>query len=293
MATTINQIKWKDYYRPERRIVARFNRNHGNYCIHDHEFIEIAVITEGTCLHRSVLGDSHPGPGDVFLFRPGAWHGYADVEGLSLYNCGFDAALLGRELNWMLDDPFAGSLLWTIPLAPAQHGMVSLHLDTTGLGRCRRLLDDLCALAKADFSSHFGDHLGLLIQLLSMLGRNVAVKSRPSSAKSHPAVLAALKLIDEAPSESWTLETLAGRVHVEGTYFVRLFHAVVGLPPMAYLTRRRLELATSLLRRNDLAIGDVAARSGWFDANYFSRCFREHFGMTPSRYRIRSLPRHA
>jgi AraC-like DNA-binding protein len=74
---------------------------------------------------------------------------------------------------------------------------------------------------------------------------------------------------------------------MERTYFVRLFHSVVGLSPMAYLTRRRLELATSFLRREDLPVGEVGALSGWVDANYFTRRFRGHFGMSPSRYRAR------
>ena len=279
-------IAWKNYYQTVRRIVAKLNCNHGNYRIHDHEFMEIAVITGGTCLHHSVLGDSRPGPGDVFLFRPGAWHGYAEVQNLSLYNCGFDTALLGRELSWMADEPYLSRLLWVIPLAPKQHGMVSLHLPPEEFAQCRRLFDELCSLARKDYLSHYGDHLGLLVQILSLLARNVAEKP---GAKPHRAVIAALKLIDDAPTEPWTLKTLAGRVHVEPAYFVRLFRAVVGLPPMAYLTRRRLELATSLLRREDLPVGEVGAMAGWLDANYFSRCFREHFGMTPSRYRARFM----
>jgi AraC family L-rhamnose operon transcriptional activator RhaR len=279
-----NQLHWSDYHQTVRRIVAKCNRNHGNYCIHDHEFIEIAFIAEGTCLHHSVLGDSRPGPGDVFLFRPGAWHGYAEVQGLCLYNCCFDTALLGRELSWMIDDPALGRLLWASPLAPQQHGMAALHLPDSAFRRCRRLLDELCSLAREDYVSHFGDHLGLLVQILSLLARNAAEKP---GARPHRAVISALKLIDDAPTEPWTLKTLAGRVHVEPTYFVRLFRAVVGLPPMAYLERRRLELATNLLRRDDLAVGDVGAMAGWTDANYFSRCFRQHFGMTPSRYRAR------
>ena len=278
------QIAWSDYHQSVRRIVAKFNGNHGNYRIHDHEFIEIAFIAAGTCLHHSVVGDSRPGPGDVFLFRPGAWHGYAEVQNLSLYNCCFDAALLGRELSWMIDEPSLSRLLWAIPLAPKQHGMVALHLPESEFRRCRRLLDELCSLAQEDYLSHFGDHLGLLVQILSLLARNVAEKP---GASSHRAVIAALKLIDDAPMQAWTLKTLAERVHVEPTYFVRLFRAVVGLPPMAYLERRRLELATNLLRRDDLAVGDVGAMAGWTDANYFSRCFRQHFGMTPSRYRAR------
>jgi AraC family L-rhamnose operon transcriptional activator RhaR len=97
----------------------------------------------------------------------------------------------------------------------------------------------------------------------------------------------ALKCIDDAPGDEWTLPLLAARAAVEPTYFSRLFRAAVGLPPMAYVTRRRLEVATTLLRRDDLAIGDVGAIAGWPDANYFSRSFRRHFGMTPSRYRQR------
>jgi AraC-like DNA-binding protein len=100
-------------------------------------------------------------------------------------------------------------------------------------------------------------------------------------------VAAAIKLIDDAPTEAWTLNTLAAQVHVEPTYLARLFHAVVGLPPMAYVTRRRLELATKLLRPDYLAVGEVGAMAGWPDKNDFSRCFRQHFGMTPSRYRTR------
>jgi AraC family L-rhamnose operon transcriptional activator RhaR len=279
-------IRWANYHPSLRRIVAKFNRNHGNYGVHDHEFIELAVIAEGTCLHHSVLGDCRPGPGDVFLFRPGAWHGYAEVRELGLYNCCFDTALLGRELSWMAEEPLLGRLLWALPLSPKQHGMVALHLTAGEFARCRRLLDDLCALAREDPLSHFGDHLGLLMQILSLLARNVSAAGKVPP-KSHRAVVAALKLIDDAPTEPWTLTRLAAQAHMERTYFVRLFHSVVGLSPMAYLTRRRLELATSFLRREDLPVGEVGALSGWVDANYFTRRFRGHFGMSPSRYRAR------
>jgi AraC family L-rhamnose operon transcriptional activator RhaR len=281
------QLSWTDYHQSVRKIVAKYNPNHGNYRIHDHEFVELAVITQGTCLHHSVLGDSRPGPGDVFLFRPGAWHGYAEVQDLSLYNCCIDTALLGRELSWMADDPYLGRLLWGIPLSPKQHGMVSLHLAPEDFIRCCHLLDELGALSKRDYARYYGDHLGLLVQILSLLARSAAAANGMKPGQSHRAVAAALKLIDDAPTEPWTLSTLAARVHVEPTYFVRLFRGVVGLPPMAYLIRRRLELATNLLRRDELAVGEVGAMAGWDDANYFSRSFRQHFGMTPSRYRAR------
>ncbi|MEI8290633.1 MAG: AraC family transcriptional regulator [Verrucomicrobiota bacterium] len=282
-----NQLNWTDYHQSVRRISAKFNPNHGNYRIHDHEFVELAFVVSGTCLHHSVLGDSRPSSGDVFLFRPGAWHGYAEVKDFSIYNCCFDTALLGREMSWLADDPYLGRLLWGIPLSAKQHGMVSLHLMPQEFKRCCQLLDELCVLSQGDYLSHYGDHLGLLLQILSLLARNVSENSGKKLSPSHRSVVSAIKLIDDAPTDPWTLKSLAARVYIEPTYFARLFHAAVGLPPMAYLTRRRLELATTLLRRDNLPVGEVGAMAGWLDCNYFSRCFRKHFGMTPSRYRAR------
>ena len=281
------QLNWTDYYQSVRRITAKFNPKHGNYRIHDHEFVELAFIVSGTCLHHSVMGDSRPSSGDVFLFRPGAWHGYAEAKDLSLYNCCFDTALLGREFSWLADDPYLGRLLWSIPLAANQHGMVSLHLEPHEFTQCRKLLDELCALSQGDYLSHYADHLGLLLQILSLLARNASTVSGKKLSQSHRSVVSAIKLIDDAPTEPWTLKSLAARVHIEPTYFARLFHAAVGLPPMAYLTRRRLELATTMLRRENHPVGEIGAKAGWLDGNYFSRCFRKHFGMTPSRYRAR------
>jgi len=165
--------------------------------------------------------------------------------------------------------------------------MAALHLPPSEFETCRTLLDALCQLTHADHRTHYGDQIGLLIQILSLLARSVPPPPASGTARSGRAVAMALKLIDDAPTHEWTLGGLAARVHIEPTYFSRLFRAAVGLPPMAYLARRRLEVATTLLRREDLAIGAVGAMAGWPDANYFSRSFRKHFGMTPTRYRER------
>jgi AraC-like DNA-binding protein len=76
-------------------------------------------------------------------------------------------------------------------------------------------------------------------------------------------------------------------VHIKPTYFVRLFHKSVGVPPMAYLTGRRAELAAGLLRRTHLPVGEVGKLVGWPDPNHFSRRFREKLGLSPTRYRQR------
>jgi AraC-like DNA-binding protein len=62
------------------------------------------------------------------------------------------------------------------------------------------------------------------------------------------------------------------------------FSRTVGLAPMEYLLAWRMAVARDLLRREDLAVGDVAERVGYGTASTFSTAFVRHVGMPPSRY---------
>jgi AraC family L-rhamnose operon transcriptional activator RhaR len=284
----IQRARWERFFSLQNRIEANYVASHPIYPAHDHAFIEIQLIVAGTCLQRTSLGDTRPATGDVFLFRPGAWHAYEEVDGLSLYNCCFDSSLLARELAWTVDHPLLGSLLWFIPLSPEQHGIAALHLPPREVARCRSILDALRRLARKDPAALFADELGLLLQFLGALGRHLPAELlRKTSEQPHSAVAAAIRLIDERPADPWTLRSLAQRVHVEPTYFVRLFRKAVGLPPMAYLAGRRAELAAGLLRDTDSPVSEVGRLVGWPDPNHFSRRFREKFGLSPTRYRQR------
>ena len=50
-----------------------------------------------------------------------------------------------------------------------------------------------------------------------------------------------------------------------------------------YITQLRMEKAMQLLKScPDLRVGDVAEQCGFMDVAYFSRVFRQHYGMTPT-----------
>ncbi len=283
-------LTWAESFNDSNRIEANFNKQHAAIPAHDHEFMEIVVVLGGSCRHQHAQGEQLIGKGDAFLMRPGGWHAYHQCRNLTLYNCCFDPGILGRELGWMIDDPNLGRLLWSIPLSPAQHGMVAMHLPDSELIPCLRILDNLCALTRADVLNYRPDRVGLLVQLLGALARHLpAPVSLPKPTKPHPSTMAALKLIDDNPTRDWSLQTLAATVHANPDYLARTFSAVAGLPPMAYLRRRRLELATSLLANSEHPVGEVGNLVGWPDANYFTRRFRAEFGLSPSAYRSRFL----
>jgi AraC-like DNA-binding protein len=73
--------------------------------------------------------------------------------------------------------------------------------------------------------------------------------------------------------------------------FFRLFKDRTGMSPGAYIERRRLERAKSLLEVDTpgLPVQAVAERCGYLDAAYFCRVFREYTGMTPAKYRAAAV----
>jgi AraC-like DNA-binding protein len=61
-------------------------------------------------------------------------------------------------------------------------------------------------------------------------------------------------------------------------------HAV-SMSPMRRLKRMRMSLAKGLLTRPELSVSDIASRIGYSRIHEFSRDYRKHFGVAPSRDR--------
>lgn len=72
-------------------------------------------------------------------------------------------------------------------------------------------------------------------------------------------------------------------------HFARTFRQELGMSPMQYLNRYRIERAKQLLLDKDHAIGHVARLVGMPDLSKFERIFRKTAGVTPSQYRSQAL----
>lgn len=100
-----------------------------------------------------------------------------------------------------------------------------------------------------------------------------------------PQVAMAVSLMHEDPARPWTVQELARHAGVSRATLSRRFRHLVGEPPMAYLTRWRLELAARRLRDTADPLTAIARSLGYESAFAFSRAFTRHCGIAPSRYR--------
>lgn len=105
------------------------------------------------------------------------------------------------------------------------------------------------------------------------------------AALDDPAVAAALQQMHAAPQQPWTVQELGALTGLSRTTFARRFTAVMGLPPLAYLTWWRLNCAARLLIRDDAALATVARRVGYASEFAFANAFKRQFGVSPGRFR--------
>jgi two-component system response regulator YesN len=84
-----------------------------------------------------------------------------------------------------------------------------------------------------------------------------------------------------------TTYAIAQRFHISQSHLCQVFRAVEHTSIHARLTDIRIEHACRLLRDTGWPILEIARRTGYPDAQYFTRAFRRHRGIAPSDYRDR------
>jgi len=100
-----------------------------------------------------------------------------------------------------------------------------------------------------------------------------------------PAIGQAMVLIHRRPEVQWTVASLAEEVAMSRSAFSARFAAIVGKPPLEYLTEWRMHRACVLLVTSDVGLKEIAARVGYNSAASFSKAFTRWAGTAPKVYR--------
>ena len=95
----------------------------------------------------------------------------------------------------------------------------------------------------------------------------------------------ALAKLHEHPEHPWTLAELARTSATSRSVLVERFTRLVGVPPMLYLKRWRLQLAAEQLSRGSAKVATVGTRVGYESEAAFSRAFKQETGLSPAAWR--------
>jgi AraC-like DNA-binding protein len=267
------------------------------------------VVLHGTCWFFPADDGSTPpiplAPGDVVFVRDGAGHVLADHPSTppeeprpEHFRAGspIGSTLLGGDGprtsllcgNYHLDQghphPLVGRLPEVIHL-PAQDGR---HPELGAAVRLLRAELDNPRVGSDGIVPALIDSLLLYILRAWLDDQSADAAQGWAAALRDTAVAPALTAIHRAPETPWTVESLAARSGLSRAAFARRFNALVGEPPMTYLTRWRMTTAAQLLRESDIPLTTVAARTGYGSEFAFAKAFKREFGLAPGGYRRQS-----
>lgn len=103
-------------------------------------------------------------------------------------------------------------------------------------------------------------------------------------------IRSAVNFIHSNLSDELSTPLLAEKAGLSPNRFSTRFHDEVGLTPSAYILRERMNTAAEQLRFTNLDIQHISAGVGILDSNYFTRCFKKQFDMSPTEYRRQHGP---
>ena len=110
-------------------------------------------------------------------------------------------------------------------------------------------------------------------------------RNRKLSGEAQRLVRQAMAYLHEHYADSISRADLARHVALSADYLTFCFRKELGVTPIAYLNRYRVNQAKQLLTDTCKSITEIALEVGFSDSGYFSRIFRREVGMSPEAYR--------
>jgi len=248
-----------------------------------HEAFEIKYFTAGsaelTCGPRVFIASK----GDIVIHNPCERHSIRHADGgeASYHLLMIDPKMhIGGSAGRMLEAIADGRLRFSshIPAqSPSWQQLSPLLLEFFEEFERKPSGFELCGI-------------GLMAQIFALLVRNEAVHGQPSA--EHDDIRRygerlenAFAMIGTEYAEELTLDRLASSCGMSRYHFCRVFRAVTGRTPMAYLGEYRISKAEILLRYGGMSISEIAAQTGFADICYFSRAFKRLRGVSPGQFR--------
>ncbi|MFT3914453.1 MAG: AraC family transcriptional regulator [Anaeromyxobacteraceae bacterium] len=100
----------------------------------------------------------------------------------------------------------------------------------------------------------------------------------------------ALAALHHRPAQAWDLDGLAREVGVSRSVLAERFVGLLGIPPMQYLARWRMQLAANLLGSTSMGLAEIADRVGYGSEAALSRAYKRLVGVAPADWRRGKRP---
>jgi AraC family transcriptional regulator, arabinose operon regulatory protein len=216
------------------------------------------------------IGDKefYPMPGQLFLMPAGINQSYSAINsnGFKKYWCHFTATIGDINLFEVIQLPY--------------------YINVEDNEKLRTLFMELISNYKSQEIVASLKLKSLLLEIIAFFIENTVVeKICLSNSSASEKISSIIKYIEDNLGEDITIEELARMVHFHPNYFIKFFRRHLGVSPMQYINKVRMDRAKNLVKTTDTPIKEIAVKVGYRDLFYFSKAFKGYTGFSPSEFR--------
>lgn len=124
---------------------------------------------------------------------------------------------------------------------------------------------------------------GYLYLVLSLMAR--AAKHGDEKPKRFSEISNVVDFMSRNYRNTQSISEYAAKCHLSKSRFEHIFKEYTGTTPLGYIFKLRIKAAMNLLENTKLSISQISEEVGFADANYFTRVFKKHTGISPIKYR--------
>lgn len=251
-------------------------------------FNRLYLITEGEGWVHLDNTEYHLTPGKLFLIPKFTFHSYrCDAEMGHFYLCFFDEIAFCEslfdsfEFNFLVDGKKGDSILFERLNQINPEGRIN-NPDPASYDNSKSLY----SFAKSRKQLTIADIIeiqGVIYQLVSRFIANSATQKQLIASRKRFSKLTSY--INQHLDAKISLNDLANMACLSPDYLSKQFLEVMGVRPMEYVNRIRIERAQMLLVTTDLPIKQIAEKVGIASNSYFSTLFKKQTLNTPEEYK--------
>lgn len=255
---------------------------------HNHDFVEIVCIINGHGIQVVEKQEYKVSAGDIFVLQDKQKHFFKDASNIEIVNIIYDSnkieGLISEEIKQLHG---YNALFYLEPKYRAiQHFKNKLHLTRKELAKLELLINAMIFEQKYKYDGFELILKNRLQELIIVLARHYSQIDQ-GKAQSLVRISKVLHYLENNSTEKIYLGELADMAHMSKRNFQRVFQKSVGMTPIDFLLNIRLQNARQLLRESNLSIAQIAYDTGFSDRNYFIKCFKKSYGVSPMKYRNR------
>lgn len=239
-----------------------------NFPLHRHEFFEIDLVLTGKAKSQINNCVYDLSVGDIVFLSPADHHSYTldDTTELSFFNIVFPISLIYSST--LIHVPFGANLFH---LSDAEFLSIK-HICDVALERCDE---------KAPHSDRF---IKTCIEWIFLCIEEHMLNKLHSDDQNSVDFAPALAYIHANFANINLRRTDVAKImNMSPTHFSKCFHRVIGISFQNYLLNLRLNYANSVLKTTNLSVSQVALSSGFSSDCYFSKMFKQRFGIAPGK----------